>query len=333
MKVLWSARTPWPAAVPGDVRAVIAAVERIRVRVGGRRTEVAARVVIVAGEVVAVDHLGGREGAVLDDGRVILVVGLDGAGAAEVGVRVVDARVDHGDRLAGAGGAAHHPRRRGADVRDRLDVVGVVRRETTHADDAAHRRHAGHLGTGRTDLDAVVGVLVAIEHLAADRVDPRVEPSLGRAQGLRTGHAVGVVAGERQGRLGRELEDDGDLALGVGEVRPERGIDLGEVAIHAFEVAGGPGRECRGREAQQQAADGQGADESLHALPSSKVARRRHGRSHDAPVPSSNLPMGSNSDRTSVGEGGSNPKSGGSAGARPPGSGGALGRGPCGPAR
>ena len=85
---------------------VVRAVERVGVgprNVVGR--VVVDDVVVGADEVVAADHLLGRERARLDEVRVVRVVGGDRAGAAEVRVRVVDAGVDVGDDHALAAGA------------------------------------------------------------------------------------------------------------------------------------------------------------------------------------------------------------------------------------
>ena len=102
-------------AQPGDDAgdlgsvAIRSRVQRVRVRLGPSIR------VVVADEIVAADHLGGREGAGLDHGRIVGLVGGDGARAAEVPVGVVDAAVDdrHADPPAPRVEVA--PDHRGAD--------------------------------------------------------------------------------------------------------------------------------------------------------------------------------------------------------------------------
>src|SRR6201999_3708538 len=115
----------------GDVAAVAVAVERGGVR---RRGRVVGRVggvgvVVIAGEVHAGHDL--RAGELVGGDRLgqlgLRVLGLlDGADAAEVGVRVVDAGVDHGHGAVGTTVAVGLPGRRsvlqrhGVGVGDRL---------------------------------------------------------------------------------------------------------------------------------------------------------------------------------------------------------------------
>src|SRR5918994_7060506 len=81
-----------------------------------RRRVVRGSVVVVTDEVVARDDLGGGERPRLDHRAVVRLEGLLRAGAAEVGVEVVDTGVDDGDVDVVAGEAGVVPGRRCADV-------------------------------------------------------------------------------------------------------------------------------------------------------------------------------------------------------------------------
>jgi hypothetical protein len=110
-----------------------------RVGVGGQRPIRP----IAADEVVAVDHLGGRERAGLDHLRVIgrEVCGI--ARASQSGVQVVDPGVEHGHSYAGAvisGGLSG----RCADVRHRLRKVEFV---------VANRYQSGNRWVGQDVAD------------------------------------------------------------------------------------------------------------------------------------------------------------------------------------
>src|SRR5207247_9251007 len=110
------------------VRAMAEAVERIRIGRGYRARDVG--VVSVTHEVVAAfDLRGGRayEARVgwRDARRLGGVPRRHRAGAAEVGVRVIDSGVDHGDVDTGAGEAERTPRLRRAAERTSVDVAHI----------------------------------------------------------------------------------------------------------------------------------------------------------------------------------------------------------------
>jgi hypothetical protein len=116
---------PWPACG--------AVVDRIGIRhLGAVRPD-------AAGEVVAADHLGGREGARLDDIRVVVRVVRGVARAAERRVGVVDAAVEHRD-LDALAGVALGLHRGGADVGHGLRKVELV---VADGRDAHHRAVVG----------------------------------------------------------------------------------------------------------------------------------------------------------------------------------------------
>ncbi len=104
--------------------------------------------------------------------RVRRLVGLGRAGAAEGGVRVVDARVDDRDLdvLAGVAGVLPHlgqPQERHGD-----GVVDGVGAHGVHRDDAGQRRDGVDLVDGHRGLEAVVGRLhlgLDLAALAGDR--------------------------------------------------------------------------------------------------------------------------------------------------------------------
>ena len=84
---------------PGYVRTVSvgSGVQWIGVWFRSRTAELPAGIVVVAGKIPPTDHLGGREGSGLDDRGIIGRVFRRVAGAAEVGVQIVDARIHDGD--------------------------------------------------------------------------------------------------------------------------------------------------------------------------------------------------------------------------------------------
>ncbi len=147
----------------GDVSAVAAVgpiIQRIGVRGLGGVGPVAAH------EVVAADDLRGGEGARLDDGRVVGVVLIDIAAAAQVGVQVVDAGVE--DRHPHPGAVvAHALDRRSPDVGHGL---GQVLLEVADEPDGGHVRVGRQPGQRRgVDLgeDGVEGDLRCAQDLAA----------------------------------------------------------------------------------------------------------------------------------------------------------------------
>ena len=159
------------------MRAVALAVERVGVgpRDQGRVTRVRAGVVVVADEVpAALDARGvraeqGRVGR-LGVGRVGGLVGLDGAGATELGVGVVDAGVDDGDLDALAGEARVLPDLRDAEVGARGGVAAGVDLDGVDGLDVGRLCQRRDVLAGHLDLDAVVGVLHLGQHLAAERL-------------------------------------------------------------------------------------------------------------------------------------------------------------------
>jgi len=72
-------------------------IERVGVGAGAGPPEFARGIVVVPGEIPSSDDLGCREGAGLDESRVVVGMVLRVARATELGVQVVDARVDDGD--------------------------------------------------------------------------------------------------------------------------------------------------------------------------------------------------------------------------------------------
>ena len=235
----------------GDVRAVAdaGAVERIGIGLRDLGPVVRACVVVVTREVPAVDDLRGRERAVLDDRAVVGLVRLDGAGTAEIRVRVVDAAVDDRDRLPVAGRAVVLPRKRGADERHALRVVHVVLGHRVDGLDARELRERAQPTAGDPELDAVEGVLVLPLDLAAELADPSAELVLVRLELARGRHLLRPrkPAGRDAGLV--ELDDDLDVAT-VDDLLDERLVELGD--IEPLELALGTGGDgaggCRERD-------------------------------------------------------------------------------------
>ena len=233
------------------VRAVAVAVLRVRIRLRDQCRTGAARVVGVAGEVEAADHLRGRVdlGRAVHDrepGRVVRrrrrvrrraardQVVRRGAGAAEAAVDVVDAGVDHGDAHAGTGHAVGAPRLLAADQRHAGVVVELDQRDHVHGLDARQIHQVGDGARVRLDRDAVVGRLHLVQRGrvdagardVAEHIGLRllVRPLAGDAcrPSRRLRGAEGARVGVRdRGRLTRELEHHGAaVLLDRGECRP-----------------------------------------------------------------------------------------------------------------
>ena len=206
------------------MRAVPVAVQRIRVRHGrclGRI--VGARVVVVADEVEPADDLVAE--LVLAEHRVELVGRVERvrrSGAAEHGVGVVDAGVEHRNRDAVAGEATCPvPHGRHVHVLSRGGVVELEDARDLHALDARELPELIHLRGRDNRRDAVVGVLEAKQHVATQRGDPSGDCVLPLLQ-LRTDRALLRLRQHRAGPGGRghplgdgcalQLEDDTHLA-------------------------------------------------------------------------------------------------------------------------
>ena len=216
-----------------DVRAVAEAVERVRVRRGDRVVvrAVRIRVVRVADEVCpALDlRCGGPEargqrrghadrrqrrvGGVLAERG---LVGRRRSGTGEVGVREVDAGVDHPDLdplAVEAGEAVPHLWR--ADERDAVDVRRLHHLERVDGDHAGKRGEGPGLIGADPHLEAVVGRLVAREHLAAARLHLLGDRRLLRLELaselllLPVGHRRGGIRVDDRDRIGGKLDDDG----------------------------------------------------------------------------------------------------------------------------
>ena len=163
----------------GDVRSVAEAVERVRVgmRDQGRRARIGVGIVVVAGEIgSALDLRSGRAEQCRVRRRSVCgisrVVGGHGAGPAEVGVRVVDPRVDHGDLHAlSAEARSAVPHGRCVDQRNPVDVVRLDLEQRVDAHHARQGRQLRDLVARDAHLHAVVGVLIVGDHLAAERLN------------------------------------------------------------------------------------------------------------------------------------------------------------------
>ena len=163
-----------------DVAAVSVAVERVRVRLGGRPGGIGvplcvhcARVVVVADEVGAAFHLGRvrpeqRRICLLCAGGGCRLERGDGAGAAEVGVRVVDPGIDDRDLDAFAAQTRRAlPHHRRANERHAHRVVRTMLQNRQDLDDARQRGERRDLVAIDFDLDSVQGMAEALEHAAA----------------------------------------------------------------------------------------------------------------------------------------------------------------------
>ena len=126
-------------------------------------------VVVAADEVVAADHLRGREAARLDHGRVVRLVGGDRPRAAEVGVRVVDPGIDIGDRHPLAAGAELVPDVGGADERDAALVEGADYRNRLHRAHVRARGERRRGPRGEVGREAVDERVIAKDDVAAER--------------------------------------------------------------------------------------------------------------------------------------------------------------------
>jgi len=93
-----------------------------------------------------------------------------GAGAAELGVRIVDARVDHGYVDAGTGDAQAGDRT-GADQAGRFGEVEPVVPDAAHAHDAAHAAQAVELAGVDRNAQSGRGMGEAAVDRAAQRLD------------------------------------------------------------------------------------------------------------------------------------------------------------------
>ena len=163
-----------------DVAAVSVAVERVRIRVGGCLGGVGvslcvhrAGVVGVADEVGAALHLGRVRPEQRRIGRLCAGSGCrlergDGAGAAEVGVRVVDPGIDDRDLDAFAAQTRRAlPHHRRANERHAHRVVRTMLQNRQDLDDARQRGERRDLVAIDFDLDSVQGMAEALEHAAA----------------------------------------------------------------------------------------------------------------------------------------------------------------------
>ena len=155
------------------------------------------------------------------------------AGAAEVGVRVVDARVDDGDLDALAVEAVQAVPRGGRA--DQRDAVRCCRASAAAAGERRRRRRSAPsaftLFVGDLDLDAVVRRLVRGEHGAAERARLLLDRLLLRLQltfkrglvGLRQ-RRCRVDDGDR---IGRHLQDHGRRLVAQAE-RCDGGREVGD---------------------------------------------------------------------------------------------------------
>ncbi len=193
---------------------------------------------LLTDEIVALDDLGGRKEAIArriarigDRGSVRGLIGRIGAGATEVVVRVIDARIDHADRDPGTGDTLRLRDRR-ADVGYGLrEVHAVLARRAYRHDVAVTRDRIQLLGVDAHDHGVVRDARTrdlataerqqAREHrVLAARQGPAVRALLRLRQEATDGLRIAAVRdGER--RAG-ELHDDIDFALGIRQGR----IDL-----------------------------------------------------------------------------------------------------------
>ena len=254
----------------GDVRTVPLAVERVVVGVRHRLVARAARVgvVVVADEVDAALHAR-RVGAVerrvgrFGAGGVRRLVGGRGAGAAEGGVRVVDAGVDDRDLHTLAGVARALPHLGHAEERHRDCVVESVGAHRVHGDDAGQFRDRVELVGGHGCLHAVVRRLHLRLNFAALVGDLVGDPVLRALQLVfdRLALPVGELAAllglhDRDGVSGH-LDDDRHPPVGADRLRRERRVDRPvrrrgaeprrRVVIGRRRVGGGGGKGQRDR--------------------------------------------------------------------------------------
>ncbi len=227
------------------MRAVVAdgaVVERIRV--GPRHVVgvvVVGDAVVGADEVVAADHLLGREAAGLDDVGVVALVGLDGALAAEVRVRVVDPGVDDGDRQALAVGAELVADLLRADERDAALVVGLDDCDRLDRGDVVALGERRGCLRGHAGAEAVDERVVAEDHVAAGRlggVDGRLLARAGRGGARLLGRGAGGAGADR-GR-DRVAVDRDEVAAAAGLGADRRGGEvLGDARVRARGAGGG----------------------------------------------------------------------------------------------
>ena len=103
------------------------------------------------------------------------VVGRHGAGATEIGMRIVDAGVDHGNLDVLAVQAEVLPHAGRADQRDAVRVGRAHHLQRPHGDDAGQRRELCRLVARDPNLDAVVRRLVRVDDGATQRLDLALE--------------------------------------------------------------------------------------------------------------------------------------------------------------
>ena len=216
----------------GDVAAVALAVERVGVRMGNRlvRRRGGVGVVRVANEVGAA--LDARRGGAEQRGvrglrlrGVGRVVGGHRAGAAEVRMRVVDARVDDADLDALAGVAGVLPYLRNPEERHRDGVVERVGARRVDRDDVRQRRDGVDGLLRERELDAVVGRLhlgddpaaLALDR-AGDGVLVLLQAALDRVA-LARGELAALLRLDDGDGVARHLDDDVDLLIGGGAAR------------------------------------------------------------------------------------------------------------------
>ena len=206
------------------VATVAAAVERVVIRVG-RGGFLLGGVVVVTDQVVAAEELLRIVGALGDRvGCLRLLVGFLGAGAAQVGVSVVDAGIEHHDLhalagVAGGGGILRALRPHGERVGIN-EGAAVLRRHVLDDADALHIRAVRE----RANL-----LDVTVERHAAHRVVGGVEDL--RAGFLRRGGALLLHAGADCLHLC--LRVDGCLRAGADRVR--LGLGVGALALEPHE--------------------------------------------------------------------------------------------------
>ena len=199
----------------GHVAAVAAAVQRVRVRVGSGGFLLGG-VVVVTDQVVAAQELLRVVGALGDRvGCLRLLVGFLGAGAAQIGVSVVDAGIEHHNLhalagVAGGGGVRRALRPHGERIRVE-EGAGVLRCHVLNDADALHIVAVRQ----RTNL-----LDVTVERHATHRVVGRVQDL--RARLLRRGGALLLHA--RTDRLHLRLRVDGGLRAGADRIRLSLGV-------------------------------------------------------------------------------------------------------------
>ena len=175
-------------------------------------------------------------------------------GPGEVGVRVVDPGVDHGDLdpLAVEAGEAV-PGGRRPDQRHAVDVRRLHQLDRMDGDDARQGRE--RVGLARVDphLDPVVRRLVVTEHLAAERLDLLLDRRLLRLDVIPP--LLLLVFRERSGgtrvhdgdRIRRELDDHRRLLM----AEAARHDDRRDVVARIGCRRGAGARDARGCEAQR----------------------------------------------------------------------------------